>query len=775
MSIPQAVIWEITRQCNFNCRHCLVDAFVKKPEDELTTEQAKAFIRNFGKIGGKCIFFSGGEPLLRKDLEEIIKYSASLGFSGFSIASNGTLVTKERIESLRAAGVTQIQFSLDGATPQKNALLRGGTTDNYRKIIDAVRIAERGGMTVTIGSFLCPDNIGDIPQLIEICKREKVGMLRFSGFIPFGRGRNKEVVDSMKFSIEQMCDFFRFIKKYDPAKTGVALGFDHAFGPFLEQHCCNAGNSIFYLSSKGDVYPCPSFLDESIKAGNIKDATESEIFTILSSDIMKSCQVSTEELTGRCRECPDVEWCRGGCRGVAFAYNGNMNSSFSNCLRDFRKQLGEIAPDILPDETAISLSSSKLYGSDAPSLKKKHKAGSLFDVKLLKNEQPVYQIYQENSPPYPVYNPLAALEMYYSAHSEMMKNQLDEHTLNYLLWESTLNCNFNCRHCSSPKERWNSGAEMTTEQVKTVFSKFADEFDVKQFQALGITGGEPALRKDLPEIASFLTRLGFKTAIDTNGFITGRNPDLISKLEQSGIENICISLDGLKKQFQDFRGVDGFNEAVNTIKIIVNKHPRIFVQTITMVAQHNINQLDEIFKLLENLGVIYARFGTVMSVGRAEEHDENFLSSEQLVKLFDWISEKRRDYLNGRTRLMIEFTDNGWCGRLYSHPGYEGAVRQGCFMCTAGINMGIITYDGKFGGCLSIDPKINIQGDLLTENPREIWENRFEVFRNKENLRTGACSDCTEWDFCMGGGMHERDENLVMSGCTFNRINRTHL
>ena len=176
------------------------------------------------------------------------------------------------------------------------------------------------------------------------------------------------------------------------------------------------------------------------------------------------------------------------------------------------------------------------------------------------------------------------------------------------------------------------------------------------------------------------------------------------------------------------------------------------------------------FKLLENLGVNYARFGTVMAIGRAPGDEMNFLDKDQTRKLLCWIADKRKDYLSGKTKLEIEFTDNGWCGRIDKPFGFEGLVRQGCFMCTAGITMGIITYDGKFGACLSVPPELNIQGDLLTEEPRHIWETRFKVFRDKNRLHTGQCVDCDQWEYCLGGGMHERDLDLNMKGCTYKLI-----
>lgn len=777
MSIPSAVIWEITRQCNFKCDHCVVSATAKRPDDEMTTEMAKRFVEKFASIGGQQIFFSGGEPLLREDLEEIMNHARNFGFHSFSIASNGSILTDKRLKTLINAGVNNMQFSIDGATPEENASIRGGGIDAYEKTLRAIRLARDAGISVTVGTFFSPRNIDSIPDMVELCRRERVPMLRFSGFIPLGRGRRREVIDGMRFSWQQMERFFRFMCDYNPYQTGVQIGFDHAFGPFMERNICTAGKQIFYLSSNGDIYPCPSFLHPDFKCGNIYENNLKDLRDILESKKMKSCQVRADEITGECAQCEDLSWCKGGCRGVAYAYKEDIRASFPNCLRKYLKYLPVMIPEPASPTDGITPRSHEipdLYGKKKLPRQtgtKKMKSGKGQKTSLKKYRSKLRKKKRDSSPAVNIPgSPFPTVEEYYRLHAECLKYLVKNHPLNYLLWESTLNCNFNCKHCSSPRENWKKDREMTTEQAKNVFRKFADQFDLRQIQTLGITGGEPTLRPDLLEMISYLTKLGFRVAIDTNGFITGNNPDFIKKLEQAGLSNICISLDGMREELKAFRGVDGFPNVVKTIETLIDRHPRIFTQTITMVTQYNFKSIDRIFKLLENLGVTYARFGTVMAIGRAPGDEMNFLDTDQTRKLLHWIAGKRKEYLSGKTKLEIEFTDNGWCGRIDLPFGFERLVRQGCFICTAGIGMGIVTYDGKFGGCLSVPPELNIQGDLLTEDPRHIWETEFKVFRDKNRLHTGQCVDCDQWNYCLGGGMHERDLNLRMKGCTYQKI-----
>lgn len=834
MGIPKTMIWEITKQCNFHCPHCIVSSDKNKPKEEMNLEQAKYFLDRYRSAGGEIIGFSGGEPLLRNDLEEIISYASKLGFQGLSIASNGSIATESRLKSLRDAGVRYMQFSLDGANWKQYSRIRKKGKKVFEKVLDSIRLAQSAGIETAAGTFLHPHNIDSIPEIVELCKKEGVSLLRFSGYVPLGRGRKQVVIDKMGFSWEQMKNFFEYISSYNPQETKVTLGFDHAFGPFLDPICCNAGKEIFYMNSVGEIYPCPAFLHPHFKIGSIFGSDENHLFNILNSKQLKSCQSAGENIAGTCAKCPDFSWCQGGCRGTAYAYSEDLNASFPNCLRNLQRQYSEAFDTIAPpldfkqreqfsysnlnyspeskpnhyntitnrnsslkkkiffgsngiygDSSHIEVSSSlnriennikkkpvfkkpsdfkagfKTEFKNQPNTKMKKLSSNIFTQQQIDYYPPDSQYYHVDA---------IAIDSFYQNHANTIKSVLAAHPLNYLLWESTLNCNFLCRHCSSPREKWNKQREMTTEQAKTVFRKIAEDFDVNQIQALGITGGEPALRKDLPEMIKYLTGLGFRTAIDTNGYLTGRNPKLIENYYNAGLRNICISVDGLRNQMKAFRGVDGFLEVVKTIETIKKHYSDIFVQTITMVSKHNISSLDDIFSLLESLDVSFARFGTIMSVGRAPEDDQNFLSPDETRKLLTWIARKRNDYLLGKTRLQVEFTDNGWCGKIFEPFGFEGAVRQSCFFCTAGVTMGIITYDGNFGGCLSVPEDINIQGNLLTERPGNVWRERFDVFRNKEKLKTGACAQCDNWNCCLGGGMHERDEKLNIKSCTYQKI-----
>lgn len=339
MPIPHAVIWEITRRCNFDCAHCIVAASKKAVPNEITTAQAKKFIKTYASLGGRILGFSGGEPLLRQDLEEIVACGREFGFANMSLATNGYILTRKRIESLKEAGITSIQVSLDGATAEQNAAIRTGGPGAFRKAIEGVRHAKSSGVGISIGIFLHPDNIVSVPQMLEICRAEGVSILRFSGFVPMGRGRNPEVLRKIHFTEEQIVGLLRFVSSHNPEKTGVNLIFDHSFGPFYNYFTCGAGKDIFYMCSDGSIYPCSIMMHPELKVGNAFEENFENLRELLESDKMNNCRVPGDKITGACAGCKDLYWCKGGCRGAAFAYFQDIFASFPNCLRIAQKTL----------------------------------------------------------------------------------------------------------------------------------------------------------------------------------------------------------------------------------------------------------------------------------------------------------------------------------------------------------------------------------------------------------------------------------------------------
>jgi radical SAM protein with 4Fe4S-binding SPASM domain len=309
---PPVIGWEITRQCNLTCPHCF-SAAAKRPHDEMGTQECLSVVDSMAQIGVDLIGWTGGEPLLRDDLEEIITYAGQKGIKS-SVTTNAVLLDEKRIVGLKDAGNRAIQISLDGSTPAINGRMRGTTDKEYHKIIEAIRICKKHHVRLTLATLLGEENLDDAAEMVNLAKCEGVETIRFCGFTPVGRGKRADVRDRLSFN-KRMIDLFHFVEDAQ-LDASIMVTFDHSFGPIppiYQFHECMAGREIFYLKGNGDLYPCTSLLQKQFCVGNIRLRP-------------------LEELWNDPADCDNFINCHGACRGATFAHTGDINASFPVCL-----------------------------------------------------------------------------------------------------------------------------------------------------------------------------------------------------------------------------------------------------------------------------------------------------------------------------------------------------------------------------------------------------------------------------------------------------------
>jgi len=320
-------------------------------------------------------------------------------------------------------------------------------------------------------------------------------------------------------------------------------------------------------------------------------------------------------------------------------------------------------------------------------------------------------------------------------------SQTQLHDLKYLFWECTLRCNFSCLHCGS-----NCGAENSNDlpyQLIVIELAKIKKLLGNKLPHVVITGGEPLIRKDIEIFGSEISQLGYKWGLVTNGFLLDN--ERLTNLIKSGLTALTISLDGLKENHNWLRNnVLSFDRTVKAISL-ASKYENIKFDIATCISLKNIGELDKIYDLLDGLNVKNWRLFTIDPIGRASEHKELNINGPGLIRTLEFIKNLKR-----RKEINISYGCDGFLGN------YEGVVRDEFYFCKAGINIASILHDGSICACPNINRKL-VQGNILQDSLIDIWNTKYQPFRNRNWTKTNQCAKCENYKYCLGNGLCLRD------------------
>lgn len=331
------------------------------------------------------------------------------------------------------------------------------------------------------------------------------------------------------------------------------------------------------------------------------------------------------------------------------------------------------------------------------------------------------------------------------------------HDLKYLFWECTLRCNIQCIHCGSDCRTDNNSKDMPAEDYLKVAEQISKKYNPNKIMMV-ITGGEPLMRTDLEKIGMQLYQLGFPWGMVTNGFALSENRFL--NLRNAGLRSITISLDGEETEHNWLRGHQkSYQKAIEAIETVVSMQDDIAFDVVTCINARNFDKLESIKQLLIYKGVKFWRIFTISPIGRAKENRDLHISDKQFLELMKFIESCR---LEGK--IIASFGCEGFLG------SFEGKVRDGYYMCRAGISIGSILNDGSISACPNNDKSMS-QGNIYTDDFIDVWENRYGIMRNRSWTKTGICSQCEVYDWCKGNGLHLRDlKNKTVMRCHYQML-----
>lgn len=327
------VSWNTTNACNMYCEHCYRDAGAAA-EEELNTQEGKALIDEIVKAGFKIMIFSGGEPLLRPDIFELVDYATAKGLRPV-FGTNGSLITPQTAEKLKVAGALGMGISLDSINPAKHDRFRA-TPGAWESAVTGMRNCRAAGLPFQIHTTVMDWNYDEVETLTDFAVSEGAVAHHIFFMVPTGRAVNIETESLKAEQYESLLQ--RIMKKQQEVKIELKptcapqfMRIASQMGLKLRfQRGCLAGTGYCIISPRGDVQPC-AYLN--IPLGNVRETPFSEIWQ--HNEVLK--KLRTLDYSGGCGTCEYKKVC-GGCRARAYFYHdGDYMAEEPWCLYHGRK------------------------------------------------------------------------------------------------------------------------------------------------------------------------------------------------------------------------------------------------------------------------------------------------------------------------------------------------------------------------------------------------------------------------------------------------------
>ncbi|HSJ32224.1 MAG TPA: TIGR04053 family radical SAM/SPASM domain-containing protein [Longimicrobiales bacterium] len=349
---PFLVIWEVTRACDLACKHCRAEAVTNRNPLELSTEQGMRLMDDVRRFGRPLFVLTGGDPLKRPDVVELVEYGASIGLRMAMTPSGTPLMTEPVLRSLKAAGLSRLAVSLDGSSAAIHDAFRG-VDGSFAWTIRMLEVAREIGLTTQVNTTVSMHNLDDFDALCELMVRLGITLWSVFFLVPTGRAKADDVASAEQFEsvFHRMYDlsqtapfdikstagpqYRRVILQRQVAerragdRTGApvpltaGVGFSLADGVGRAKGV-NDGDGFVFVSHTGAIYPS-GFLP--LAAGNVRRDDIVEVYR--SSPLFRELR-DRSRLKGKCGVCEYRDVC-GGSRARAYAATGDYMESEPFC------------------------------------------------------------------------------------------------------------------------------------------------------------------------------------------------------------------------------------------------------------------------------------------------------------------------------------------------------------------------------------------------------------------------------------------------------------
>ncbi|AFV24699.1 radical SAM family Fe-S protein [Methanolobus psychrophilus R15] len=315
-----------------------------------------------------------------------------------------------------------------------------------------------------------------------------------------------------------------------------------------------------------------------------------------------------------------------------------------------------------------------------------------------------------------------------------------------IAWETTAGCNLSCRHCRGSSTSRKPAGELTTEEAM----RFIDEIAQIGNPILILSGGEPLVREDIYDLASYAVGKGLSVALATNGTLV--TPEVASHLKDVGVRRISVSLDGASPQtHDDFRCMPGaFDGAMCGIDAI--KDAGIGFQINTTITKRNLTEIPAILEMATEIGAEALHIFLLVPTGRGKELEEEEIPPVEYERVLNWFYDQQKTakiQLKATCaphyfRIMRQRAKKEGIEITVKTHGYE-AMTKGCL---GGTGFCFVSSTGEVYPCGYLPA---LAGSIKEQNFKDIWENSqvFNDLRDPSRLK-GKCGDCEYNKVCAG-------------------------
>jgi 12,18-didecarboxysiroheme deacetylase len=336
------VVWNVTRACNLKCVHCYAHATDDATQNELSTDEGRRMIDDLAEFGVPVLLFSGGEPLVRKDLPELAAYAVEKGMRAV-ISTNGTLIGRETAQTLKQIGLSYVGISLDGLEPVNDHFR--GVKGAFAKAMTGIRNCQDAGIKVGLRFTINKQNVQEIDGIFDLLEAMEIPRVCFYHLVYAGRG-SEMVQDDLthgqtRAAVDLIIDRTRELHEKGKPKEVLTVD-NHADGPYLYMRMLkedpkraadvlellqmnegnNSGRGIGCVSWDGQVYADQFWRHHSF--GNVRRRPFSEIWTQPEDPLLLQLKEKKKYVQGRCASCRWLDICGGNFRVRAEAVTGNV-------------------------------------------------------------------------------------------------------------------------------------------------------------------------------------------------------------------------------------------------------------------------------------------------------------------------------------------------------------------------------------------------------------------------------------------------------------------